>query len=186
MVRLLSQPEALLEATELPLAAQEPRVTLLRAGPQLAADGLREVTRSRCEHAGGRIRSRSYSYPYALIASFDASVGVDIEALEPVPEDFANSICTPQERAHAQRLGLLGPDRDLAAIRLWSAKEALAKALGDALHYDPRRLDSPLLWDSCAQDPNLYTSGIWAARQLDLPADYLGWACWRRSPAALS
>lgn len=186
MVRRLSQPEALLEATELALGEQEPLVTLLHAGRELAADGLREITRSRCEHAAGAVRSRSYSYPYALIASYDASVGVDIEEVAPVAAEFADSICAPQEREHAQRLGLLCTDNTHAAIRLWSAKEALAKALGNALDYDPRRLESPQLWPRCEHDSTLHLSGCWAARELELPAGYVGWVCWRRSVAAPS
>ncbi len=180
-MRLLSQPEALLEATELPLGAQEPLVTLLRAGRELAADGLREITRRRCEHAAGALRSRSYSYPYALIASHSSAVGIDIEEIAPVPEGFADSICTPQESADALQLGLRGSESARAATRLWSAKEALAKALGDALAYDPRRLESPLRWPCSEQDPALRLAGVWAARELELPEPYVGWVCWRRS-----
>jgi hypothetical protein len=55
---------------------------------------------------------------------------------------------------------------------LWSSKEALAKALGDALAYDPRRLESPLNWEDGA-------AGRWRARELTPEPGYVAWLVWR-------
>ncbi len=66
-----------------------------------------------------------------------------------------------------------GADLDAWVAELWCAKEALAKALGDAVDYDPRRLESPIRW------PEL-RSGPWRARPIPaLPAGHVGWLCWR-------
>jgi hypothetical protein len=54
---------------------------------------------------------------------------------------------------------------------LWSSKEALAKALGDAGDYDPRRLGSPMFWTGGA-------AGRWRTRRLAVPPGYLAWLCW--------
>lgn len=62
---------------------------------------------------------------------------------------------------------------DRTITSLWSSKEALAKALGDALAYDPRRLEAPVAWPDGR-------SGAWRARALELAQeDYVGWVCWR-------
>jgi phosphopantetheinyl transferase len=53
----------------------------------------------------------------------------------------------------------------------WSAKEALAKALGDARKYDPRRLASAALWQ-------LGRQGRWQAKRLDVPTGHVGWVVW--------
>jgi phosphopantetheinyl transferase len=114
--------------------------------------------------------SRFYSFPYALVGWHSDRIGVDIERVVECDEQFARSICTPDE-AVAQ------PWRDDARIiSLWSSKEALAKALGDAVEYDPRRLESPIGWLNGA-------SGPWRVAELELPRDYRGWVCWRDSAA---
>jgi phosphopantetheinyl transferase len=55
---------------------------------------------------------------------------------------------------------------------MWCGKEALSKALGDALAYDPRRLGSPLSWPDGR-------SGAWCAAELPAPAGHVAWLCWR-------
>ena len=110
--------------------------------------------------------SRSYCFPYALVAWHGDRVGVDIERIAACDERFARSICTPAEAESA-------PGRsDQEIVSLWSGKEALAKALGDALRYDPRRLDSPVGWAGGA-------SGPWRARPVPVPGGYCAWVCWR-------
>ncbi len=117
--------------------------------------------------ARSSFQSRSYRWPYAVAATHAEPVGVDIERVEPMGRDFAESICTPQERAQ------LGPllDDDLLVASLWSGKEALAKALGDAVDYDPRRLDAPLIWPGGR-------SGRWRAKQIEVPPGHVGWLVW--------
>jgi phosphopantetheinyl transferase len=107
--------------------------------------------------------SRSYSHLYALVAWHDGPVGVDIERVVSCDARFAESITTPAERV---------PRTDREIISLWSGKEALAKALGDAVDYDPRRLESPAGWRNGV-------SGAWHAAAIDVPAGYCAWMCWR-------
>jgi phosphopantetheinyl transferase len=86
--------------------------------------------------------TRSYRYPYALVASHTGPVGIDIERIEPCDPGFAQSICTPDETVQWEAL----QDPHAYYSSMWSSKEALAKALGDAVSYDPRRLQAPMLW----------------------------------------
>ncbi|HEX3873928.1 MAG TPA: 4'-phosphopantetheinyl transferase superfamily protein [Solirubrobacteraceae bacterium] len=113
--------------------------------------------------------ARSYRFPWALVAWHHAPVGVDLERLGSVDRPFAESIATP-----AERVELAGrPDPDSWVADLWCSKEALAKALGDAVLYDPRRLDAPIRW------PDL-RSGRWHAARVDSPPPgHVGWVCWR-------
>jgi phosphopantetheinyl transferase len=130
--------------------------------------GLRTGARALTDAAGASCASRSYRYPYALVAWHDAPVGVDIERAEPFDPAFLESISTPSECAHS-------PDpRDPAAYTasLWASKEALAKALGDPVAYDPRRLESPMFWPAGC-------SGPWRAAPLPVPGGHNAWLCWR-------
>ena len=146
-----------------------PQVRLLdarRAG--LDETGLRAWARSVTDASGARYVARSYRWPWCLVAWHDAPVGVDLERLEPVDRAFAESIATPGERAE-----LAGREHDTGwAIALWSSKEALSKALGDALLYDPGRLEAPARW------PGL-RSGPWRAAAVAAPPGHTGWLCWR-------
>jgi phosphopantetheinyl transferase len=95
---------------------------------------------------------------------------VDIERLERVDRAFAESISTPEERA-ALDAEIADDDVSAWAIASWSGKEALAKALGDAIDYDPRRLGSPMRW------PGL-RCGPWHAAALSAPAGHTAWLVW--------
>jgi hypothetical protein len=57
----------------------------------------------------------------------------------------------------------------------WSAKEALAKALGDARRYNPRGLASPALW-------HLGRQGRWHARRVGVPTGYFALVVARADP----
>lgn len=149
-----------------------PRVELIdavRAGCDEA--GLRELARTWAPARGAVAVSRSYRFPYALVGWHSDRIGVDIERIEPCSPALAESISTPGEWAAQIAIG------DEAVTSLWSSKEALAKALGDALRYDPRRLESPVSWAHGAAGP-------WRARRLPAPAGYCAWMCWRCPPAA--
>jgi hypothetical protein len=152
---------------EVPSAvSSEPRVVLLDArSTRTDADGLRSQARARTAASAGAHVARSYRYPFALIAWHTERVGVDIERVEPYDQAFAQSICTPTERSFALPTS---PQR-LAA--LWCSKEALSKALGDALHHDPRRLESPARWPDGRAGP-------WRAQALKAPVGYVAWVCW--------
>jgi hypothetical protein len=132
----------------------------------------------RAQGAGAHV-SRSYSFPLALIAWHTAQVGCDIERIAPCDQAFADSISTPAERAPDAR-AVTGAEnaasRDRRITSLWSSKEALAKALGDALAYDPRRLEGPAGWPEGRAGP-------WRAHALDVGEGYVGWVCWRAQEA---
>jgi phosphopantetheinyl transferase len=144
-----------------------PRVALIDATIEgLDEDALRTRARDLGAAVGAGAVSRSYCYPYALVGWGAGSIGVDIERVVPCPEDFSRAIATPSE--HAGRRWTT--DREL--ISLWSSKEALSKALGDALDYDPRRLESPAGWPDGA-------CGSWRTATLPAPDGYCAWVCWR-------
>ncbi len=147
-------------------AQRAPLVELLDAGDDgLDEPGLKARARDwETPRSAGRV-SRSYCFPYALVGCHADQVGVDIERVVECDERFARSICTPAEEQEA-------PWRSNEEIvSLWASKEALAKALGDALRYDPRRLESPRGWANRA-------SGPWRAGPLPVPGGYRAWVCW--------
>jgi phosphopantetheinyl transferase len=147
-----------------------PELQLLDArAAGLDAAGLRLMARDLTDGAGAAYAARSYRFPWALVAWHDRPVGVDLERIGPVERSFAESIATPAERAELAAI----TDLDRWATDLWCSKEALTKALGDAVAYDPRRLEAPTRW------PGL-SSGPWrASRVMALPAGHVGWLCWR-------
>jgi hypothetical protein len=152
--------------------AGAPTVWLIDARAAGARDeaALRELARAVSAETGAPFTSRSYRFPFALVAAHTAAVGVDIERVEPCDRAFADSIRTPDERA-AGWPREEDPDRFFTS--LWSSKEALSKALGDALAYDPRRLEGPGVWPQGR-------SGSWRATPIDVGEDgHVAWLCWR-------
>jgi hypothetical protein len=147
-----------------------PELQLLDARADgLDGAGLRARAHELTERAGAAYAARSYRFPWALVAWHDGPVGVDLERIGPVGRSFAESIITPAERDELDG----ATDLDSWVTELWCSKEALAKALGDAVHYDPRRLESPTRWPGMR-------SGPWrASRIMALPAGHVGWLCWR-------
>ncbi len=158
-----------LQPTALALPRGAPEVVLLDAlATGLDEPALLTWARALAHEARPRFTSRSYRYPYALVASHTEQVGVDIERIEPFDQTFLESIRTPSEPLEPPA------DTDPAAFlsSLWCSKEALAKALGDALEYDPRRLDAPLFWPDGR-------AGSWRAHEIPAPAGHNAWLCWR-------
>lgn len=153
------------------VATGAPEVRLLDArSAGLDEARLRAWARAETSASGGAYVARSYRYPYALVAWHSEPVGVDIERIAPCDAAFADSICTPSESADPARLA----DPDAYITSLWCSKEALSKALGDAIRYDPRRLDSPMRWPERGAGP-------WRAATLAVPAHHTAWLCWRSS-----
>ena len=108
-------------------ADDAPRVALIDVTLEgLDQAALRRRARELGAAVGAGAVSRSYCHPYALVASHTGPVGVDIERIVACDERFARSICTPTEMARTPWAN----DREI--VSLWSGKEALAKALGDA------------------------------------------------------
>jgi len=152
------------------LHAGVPVLMVLDARPDgLDEQQLRELARTVAATRRARAVSRSYCHPFALIAWHDDRVGVDIERVGPCDEAFGRSICTPSELASR-------PWEDAGRlISLWAGKEALAKALGEPLRHDPRRLEAPAGWPNGA-------AGRWRAREIAVADGYRAWVCWRCGP----
>ncbi len=157
--------------TWLDMGADEvPKVALIDATLEgLDEAALRTRARELGTAVGAGVVSRSYCHPYALVGCYTEPIGVDVERVVTCPPQFAGSISTPAEEAAARWT------TDEEIVSLWSSKEALSKALGDALNYDPRRLDSPAGWPDGICGP-------WRAATLPLPDGYCGWVCWRARP----
>jgi phosphopantetheinyl transferase len=159
---------SLARALPYPGSARGPRVWLLDASHSGAdADALRQWAREQTARSGLSYVSRSYSHPLALAAWHRAAVGVDVERVTRCDAELADVICTPAEREVV--VGV--PCRDRLLSALWSSKEALSKALGDALDYNPARLDAPMRWPQ-------HRSGNWTCAPLPVPATHVGWVCW--------
>ena len=175
---VLAEPPFALRELELPQAAGEavPRVLIVDASGAACAGespaavqerALREWLRRFDAEATATHSSRSYRLPLALLAWHGAPVGVDIERVECMDAAFASSIQTPREREQEPPR-----ERDAYFSSLWSSKEALSKALGDPVAYDPRRLEGPGSWPHGR-------SGPWRAAQLEVGAAHVAWVCWR-------
>jgi 4'-phosphopantetheinyl transferase superfamily len=174
---LASSPPALRElAVAAPAGERAPRVVFVdascaaRSGATatgMQERALREWVRQFDARTAATHSSRSYRLPLALLAWHGAPVGVDIERVEQCDERFAESIQTPRERALE-----VPDDRDRHFTALWSSKEALSKALGNPLAYDPRRLEGAGSWPHGR-------SGPWRAAPLDVGAAHVAWVCWR-------
>ncbi len=154
--------------------AGSPEVRLLDARTSGLDDrALREWAHALTAGSRAPYVSRSYRYPYALVGWHREPVGVDIERVSPCDTAFADLICTPAERSDAT----CATDSDSYLTSLWCAKEALAKTLGNALCYEPSRLESPARW------PQQRAGPLRAAR-LSVAVDHVAWVCWRSSDAA--
>lgn len=148
--------------------ADAPVVALIDGSVErLDEAALRQTARALSAAVGPATVSRSYRHPYAVVGWHTGPVGVDIERVAGCDEPFARSISTPAEQARTAGASCS------EIVSLWSSKEALAKALGDAVQYDPRRLESPVGWREGAAGP-------WRARALPAPDGYCVWVCWRR------
>lgn len=155
--------------------ARAPRVRLIDArAAGVDREGLRARARELSAACGARFVSRSYCFPFALVAVHAAPVGVDIERVGPCEEGFADSIRTPAERAAGWPQG---GELDRHVTALWCGKEALSKALGDARDYDPRRLEGPGAWPHGRAGP-------WRAAPLRVDGEHVAWLCWLQAPRA--
>jgi phosphopantetheinyl transferase len=151
-----------------------PRVALIDATDEgLDEAALRMRARELGATRGSGPVSRSYCHPFALVGWHTRPIGVDIERVVACPGEFLAAIATPSEEAG----GRWTTDTDL--ISLWSSKEALSKALGDALDYDPRRIESPAGWPGGVCGP-------WRTASLPVPNGYCGWVCWRAAVTSRS
>lgn len=84
--------------------------------------------------------SHSNHFAFCLLASgAQVNMGADLEKIEPRAQALVEDFFTPAEREWVgfYRAG----DRDLAVTLVWSAKEAMLKALGIGLGLDTRRVE---------------------------------------------
>ena len=112
---------------------------------------------------------------FGLVESRGVRIGVDLERASRNVNDVgvARRVCTVHER---EALAALDEDaRRLAFLRLWTCKEAMSKATGDALAAPFRRLD-------VAREPNLaliagpppYVPREWALHSIKVPEGFIG------------
>lgn len=143
-----------------------PRVYLLEVGTTDAmGQELPDAARALTDQLGAACASRSYCAPFAVVAVHHHAVGVDIERVSTWEPRQLASILTPGERTRPL------PTDDRWATSIWASKEALAKALGHPVSYDPRRLGSPHFWPTGQ-------AGRWRASQFPAPAHHVAWLCW--------
>lgn len=144
-------------------------VVLLLNGEQAALDerGLKAWARQQAAPPRASHTSRSYRYPYALVAWHTEPVGIDIEHVGRFRPEFLDAICTHEERPLP-----LPEDVEAYLASLYSSKAALSKAEGNPLRYDPTRVGSPMFWPERRNGP-------WRAAELALPPGHSGWVCWR-------
>lgn len=71
----------------------------------------------------------------AAVASLSGSVGIDMEPESRQLVEFANAAFTPEEQALLAELGQ--PDSQRWDLRLWCAKEAVGKAIGQGMAHGP-------------------------------------------------
>lgn len=126
----------------------------------------------------------SHSGHLALVAvARGITPGVDIERLRPRPRAWAlaQRYFTPAEAAALSRLA--PQEREVAFLRLWTAKEAVLKALGHGLSFGLHRLDiaydddAPRLRMLEGDDPS-----HWQLRALPTGSASLGTLAWRGEP----
>lgn len=119
------------------------------------------------ELEGSRLRfNLSHSRGLALLAlTLDREIGVDVEALRPVPDarGLAERYFAPAEAA---RLGALpAADRDAAFLRCWTLKEAYVKGVGDGLG---------IALDGFEVSPAAACHEAWTLRSFDPGPGYVG------------
>ena len=97
--------------------------------------------------------SKSHSRGLTVVLQSNHPCGVDLESLDSEIEPwlfadqrFQDFVLAPGE-AQAIKASKYAEHGFLATV-VWSSKEALAKALGDARKYSPSRLRSPISWES--------------------------------------
>lgn len=114
-----------------------------------------------------------------------ARIGVDIEHgdREVNVEGVARKFMSAREQA--MLAALAGGDRRRALLRLWTCKEAMSKATGDALSAPFRRLDVVLEpAPALADGPAPYDPARWRLHSVAVPGGYLATvALWHEPPS---
>jgi 4'-phosphopantetheinyl transferase len=101
--------------------------------PYLSVEGEGRLPASlSISHRGGRAVC-------ALSPALSPAIGVDLEQVEPRSEAFVEGFFTPAEAARAW--AILPERRDTLVTAIWSAKEAVLKALREGLRIDTRAVE---------------------------------------------
>lgn len=115
-----------------------------------------------------------------LVAGWGARLGVDLEVLQPLPDlvPLSRTVLHPVEQHALSRLPLR--ERAHQFLQLWTRKEALLKASGMGLSWDPRRINALGRMAGSAHhqlklDDSLHQT--WTVQDLDLAPGYLAALC---------
>jgi len=156
-----------------------------RGKPRLARDSSRTGDASRLEF------NWSHSGDFALVAlARGCELGVDIERFGKNQRslEIARRFFDSEE---ADALAPLDTDtRDRAFIKLWCAKEAVLKAVGEGLSFGlarlafTRRVDTD--WILTRVDPMLGDVNDWQLTGFEAASDYRGALAWRGDPRAIT
>jgi phosphopantetheinyl transferase len=106
--------------------------------------------------------SHSNGYVFCAYSNEHDHLGVDLERVEKRPQDFMQDFFTPDELCHISRRP--SENHPLLATLIWSAKEAVLKALSVGLKVDTRKVNihvesskpSTLGWNSLRFTTNLF------------------------------
>lgn len=136
--------------------------------------------------AGGLEFNLSHSGSAAVVAlARGVEVGVDLESpgrSRPHAELARRYFCGPEAQSIENTPDAL---RETAFLRLWTAKEAVLKALGRGLAFGLDKLE----FDTTAESPALLRIDVaggaaahWHLHALPLPSPWLGHLAWRGEP----
>jgi 4'-phosphopantetheinyl transferase len=111
-------------------------------------------------------------------------IGVDVEHAERRVNADGLARKFLSEREQAALAPLMADQRRRGFLRLWTCKEAMSKATGDALSAPFRRLDVAHEGGlALAAGPPPYTPADWTLHAVDIPGGFLGTvAVWRSNP----
>ncbi|MFC5742224.1 4'-phosphopantetheinyl transferase family protein [Dyella tabacisoli] len=135
-------------------------------------------------HAGRLGFNWSHSGDQALIAvARDLVPGIDLEQLRDRPRalEIARRYFSPEESAALESLDLEA--RSAAFLELWTAKEAVLKALGRGLAFGLHRLNIVMQPDRLhLQWLDHDDAAQWQLQRLHLDAEHVGALAWRGPP----
>jgi 4'-phosphopantetheinyl transferase len=112
---------------------------------------------------------------FGLVERRGVRIGVDLEraSREVNHVGLARRVCTPRERSSLDTLD--AEARRLAFLRLWTCKEAMSKATGDALAAPFRRMDVALgSGPALAAGPAPYVPDAWTLHAASVPTGFIG------------
>lgn len=130
--------------------------------PYLTLDGVRLPVWVSLSHSSGQVM--------AACSPHGVQMGVDLERIEPRAEEFISDYFTAEE---LRFLRSTGEDQDMWATILWSAKEAVLKALALGLRIDTRKIE--ILPGADENQPQGWNPLEVSLNMEELPALHLNW-----------